>query len=738
MSEGQPEPGRTLEPDELPREGALGLLAVGARGLDAWRRRRDAGAAALPPLAPGAARGGRKVLLIGWDAADRRMISPLVDAGLMPTLHDLICRGAIGNLRTLIPPVSPLIWTSIATGQTPDRHGILGFTEPGPAGELRPIRCTSRRVKALWNMAHQAGLRSCVVGWWPSHPVEPIDGAVVSNLFQQAPRPGADEWPVPPGSVHPPELAAELAALRVHPLELTAAHLLPFVPHASRIDQSRDVSLAAIAGILAETASVHAVATWLMERTAWDLMAVYYDALDHFGHGFMRFHPPRREHVPEDLFDLYQGVMTAAYRFQDMLLERLLELAGPDCTVVLVSDHGFHPDHLRPKRVPRAPPGPLVEHREQGVICVAGPGVKPDELIFGASVLDVAPTVLALLGLPIGRDMGGKPLSHLFEALPEVGYVESWEQLPGDAGRHPAEPGGDPWVERAALERLADLGYVELPTGAATAAELLLHRSESRLNLARCLMSQRRDAEAWPILDELVAAAPGEPRYGLFRAECALRLGRPGECRRQIDDLRAVLQARAAADREAPAGFAGASAMLDVLEGGLCLALREAGQALRLFRRARDTGGLGAEALVGIGSVHLRRGEWSLALASFDQALRFDADCAAAHRGRAVALLRSGRPEAAAAAALEAVGLDYADPLSHFQLGAALTALKQFSRAAECFETCLRQAPALRAARTRLVALYERRLGRPEAAAPHRRRLDGWTARARDPLRSGW
>ena len=83
----------------------------------------------------------RKVLLIGRDAADWKMIHPLLDAGQMPALQRLIERGVMGNLATLDPPLSPMLWTSIATGMTADRHGILNFTQPREDGQgIRPVQ----------------------------------------------------------------------------------------------------------------------------------------------------------------------------------------------------------------------------------------------------------------------------------------------------------------------------------------------------------------------------------------------------------------------------------------------------------------------------------------------------------------------------------------------------------------------------------------------------------------------
>ena len=73
-----------------------------------------------------------KVLLIGWDAADWRAIRPLVDQGKMPFLKKLIENGVSGDIATLQPALSPMLWTSIATGKRPCKHGIYGFTEPDP------------------------------------------------------------------------------------------------------------------------------------------------------------------------------------------------------------------------------------------------------------------------------------------------------------------------------------------------------------------------------------------------------------------------------------------------------------------------------------------------------------------------------------------------------------------------------------------------------------------------------
>ena len=57
---------------------------------------------------------GKRILLIGWDAADWEMIDPLLQSGQMPALARLIKGGLRGNLATLAPVLSPMLWTNTA------------------------------------------------------------------------------------------------------------------------------------------------------------------------------------------------------------------------------------------------------------------------------------------------------------------------------------------------------------------------------------------------------------------------------------------------------------------------------------------------------------------------------------------------------------------------------------------------------------------------------------------------
>src|SRR6185295_2758722 len=92
----------------------------------------------------------KKVLIVGWDAADWQMIDPLLKGGQMPVLAAFLRGGVRAAIQTLHPIISPILWNSIATGKRADKHDILGFLEPDGKGGVRPVSSTSRRAKAVW------------------------------------------------------------------------------------------------------------------------------------------------------------------------------------------------------------------------------------------------------------------------------------------------------------------------------------------------------------------------------------------------------------------------------------------------------------------------------------------------------------------------------------------------------------------------------------------------------------
>lgn len=655
---------------------------------------------AMPPAS--------RLLILGWDAADWKVADPLLRLGTMPNLARLIGRGVRADLSTLQPALSPLLWTSIATGKTADKHGVLNFIEPDPqTGALRIACSTSRRTKALWNILGQAGRTTHVVSWYASHPAEPIRGVCISNMFQESPpdKPGS-AWPMAPGSVHPAGETDRIAALRVRPQEITDDLVRRFVPRLRDI-RPGDKRIGLLRRLLAQCESVHRVAMDLVSRPeGWDAAMVFHDTIDVVGHHFMAYHPPRMQSVPQRDFDLYSGVMRATYEHQDRLLGALLERAGPETTVVLLSDHGFHSDHLRPS-VPPAVDDTLAAmdaswHRPLGMLVMAGPGVRQCEQVGGAGLLDIAPTVLSLLGLPVGADMDGRVLIEALDPRPAVERIESWDTAEGEAGQHPPDLRVDPFEAGEAMRQLIDLGYIQDP-GEDQMAALARASRETRFNLGVVLMTAGRVGRALPVFEGLAREAPDEPRYVLNLAQCLHSLGRHAESRAVLDPfLRDHPE-----HTEAPLHLAAALFAEQRLD--------EAAGALEGLER-RDPGRPEVGNLLGMVRVFQRRYEDAERL--FGAAVSLDPHNPRAHHGLALAAAGRGELERAAEHCLEALDLLHRYPDAHYTLGAVLAWMGEREHAVQSFRIALSMQPGLIDAHRYLALLLGPR-GESEAAAHH-------------------
>lgn len=123
---------------------------------------------------------GQRVLFIGLDGADWRLLDPLMAEGVMPELAKIMARAERRVLLTQHPPLSPLVWTSMMTGVSPLEHRVLDFTRFHPqTRQQEPITSDERGVPAIWNMAQWGGKRTGVFGLWATFPAEP--GVVLTD-----------------------------------------------------------------------------------------------------------------------------------------------------------------------------------------------------------------------------------------------------------------------------------------------------------------------------------------------------------------------------------------------------------------------------------------------------------------------------------------------------------------------------------------------------------------------------
>ncbi|MBN1968411.1 MAG: alkaline phosphatase family protein [Candidatus Delongbacteria bacterium] len=633
-----------------------------------------------------------KVLLIGWDAADWKVINPLIDQGKMPALEKLISKGVMGKLATLDPPLSPMLWTSIATGKTADKHGVLGFVQPDKTGtSVHPVLSTTRKCKAIWNILMQNGYKTNVVGWWPSHPAEPVNGIYVSNFYHKLkPEIGA-VYKLPDNCVYPKEYSKIMEELRVHPWELTASHILPFVPKATEIDQEKDHRLNGLAKIIAETTTVHSAATWIMENSDWDFMAVYFDGIDHFGHGFMNFHPPKQDFVTKKDFELYKGVIEGGYIFHDMMLERFMELAGEDTTIILISDHGFHSDHLRPKSLSKAPAAPAEQHSPFGIFAAMGPGIKSDEYVFGTTLLDITPTILDLFGLPIGKDMDGKAQLQIYENPENPEFIDTWEAVEGDSGMHSKELLSDPWAEKEALDQLVALGYIDPPQG--DQAEYINNTvRESKFYLARVLLNNGKALEALPILENIHEEKTDITRYALYLIKCYMALERPDDGLKIMDNVKEIV--------------ANSTPQIELMTGKLYLQKKDDDTALKHLLESEKMDSSGFAIHQELGFIYLRKKMLDDALRCFTKSLEINPDSARGHFGLARVYHLNKKNDEAIDEYISAVTLLYHFPFAHYYLGELLLSIYNFDRALDAFKVVVAQAPGFEKAHLHLIKLY--------------------------------
>lgn len=623
----------------------------------------------------------KKLLLIGWDSADWKIIHSLLAEGGMDGIRSLMEGGTFGNLASLEPQLSPMLWTSIATGKMAYHHGVEGFTEVDPVtGGIVPVSAATRKCKTLWEMLAESDLRSHIVSWFATQGERDLNGNMVSNMFCHlkgvGPDDDPDSWPPPmPGTYWPENLGEAMDHLRVSPHEIDAEILQAFVPEGHRIDQEKDKRLNPLRQHLAEAYSVHAAATHLMEADpGWDFMAVYYRAIDEISHHYMHYHPPKMEGITEEDFEIYQHVVKATYRAHDMMLQRLLQIAGPETTVVLVSDHGFHSDHLRPEFTPRVPAGITVWHRNQGVILAKGPGIASGQDIHGARLLDIAPTVLHHFGLPVGDDMEGRVLGEIFSTDHPIQTIPTWESSAFNRklrGSLNAEEG------QALLDQFVALGYIdEISADPTEAAEST--RRENKWSLARAYLYTGKHEQALPLLEDCFDAIPERTDFAQSLARTQIALG-------LTDEAEATLAICFENLGDCPTSL--------VLKGQIAYQKKDYPNALSHLEAALARSPRSVPILDLCCRTYSMLGQWAKARETADLLLGIDPTNIQAHNTIARCLLRDEKPEQAMEIALSAIGLQFASPRAHQLLGSALFQLGKWQEAEKAYTNADRLSP---------------------------------------------
>ncbi len=258
-----------------------------------------------------------RVVVVGWDGATFDVIKPLVAAGRMPHLAALLEKGAHGPLCSTVPPVTPVAWTSFATGTSPGRHGVFdALTLDAQTHEVRFVSAAMRRAAPIWSVLSQrsrpAGAVNVPVTW----PPDPIDGFVVPGMFTPS---DAEDF------VHPSALRAEIEAR--------------FGPGLCRDSPAMDPDPARyLDNLLAGVDARCELTLWLMARRPLDYFCSVFMESDRVQHFFWAYRDPAHP-----LHARLGRAIEAVYERLDAALGRIVAACPPETAVALVSDHGAGP-----------------------------------------------------------------------------------------------------------------------------------------------------------------------------------------------------------------------------------------------------------------------------------------------------------------------------------------------------------------------------------------------------------
>ena len=374
-----------------------------------------------------------RVSVIAIDAASLDLITSATAAGRLPNFGRILDAGAVRHLATLHPTSAEAVWAAVATGKLPQKNGVRSsaiyqLAGGGGAVQLLPDYCFAHglerfgflveeghtsatfRTRTLWSILSSEGFTVGVVGWPLTQPAPVVRGFVVGDTYHRvALTPsGIDD----PSAIYPPELQAEaLAAMddaSNDPPPVVAASI-----GAAAIEARRDGA--------ARTDRIYdRIAQTLSRARPPQVTFTRYQSLDTIGHYFLRDALPSEfGDVPDEERRRLGSVLERHYGVIDEAIGRAMAALGPDDLLIVVSGYGMEPLGFGKRLIERVIGDPEIsgthEAAPDGFLMAYGASVARGRQQARASVVDVAPTILYFLGLPLGRDMDGYARTDLFQ-----------------------------------------------------------------------------------------------------------------------------------------------------------------------------------------------------------------------------------------------------------------------------------------------------------------------------------
>lgn len=298
---------------------------------------------------PGFAPAAGRVILLGIDGLERTLLDELITAGHLPHFRRAIEMGTIGPLRTIIPYYSPVVWTSVATGKRPSKHGVTGFVD----AETNDADLLDRRdinAAAFWDITTARHLRGGFVNWyytWPA--VVPGDGYMISDRLVYVDLP----FNVAPDSLEPLVRAQVESASSAYPMDRFVqldydAEYKRFAKNSAEYERHHWYKVLK-RSIERDVAAIEVAVEAEGQSSPSDLLAVYVRATDavahiHWKHRVGREYPRIAEllwQVSADDTRAFGEAIRAYYQVVDDLLGRILALMDERTTLLISSDHGF-------------------------------------------------------------------------------------------------------------------------------------------------------------------------------------------------------------------------------------------------------------------------------------------------------------------------------------------------------------------------------------------------------------
>jgi len=398
----------------------------------------------------------RKLLVIGIDSADWRLLDPMIEEGLMPNLQAFRNQSASGRMKTFFPlEKSPLLWASILTGVQPEVHGVAHFVK---GSDQKPVTGSAWYAPAMWDIIGTVGMSTAVAGMWTTYPARPINGVMVSDYLPY----GRDRDRPLANLVYPDSLTDSVVELRVDPEGLPDDLLLRFIDGVdlAAIEAKHPRDVEKLREILAADMSYLAVSRMLARKGDFDFFFFYLRGPDMISHHFYEYMVPDQSRMRQDpeKVALFGDVVRRYYMWSDEVLGEVLGWFPADRQTVVLSDHGFYGPRMSGDKG-------TAEHSEWGIFLVRSPLYQAGQQFGHLELLDVCPTFLALMGLPAAKDMPGRVLTEgaTGDGLKRLEKIEQ-QRVDSYLGLRPAvgpEGERDEQVDEEIRKQLRSLGYIK-------------------------------------------------------------------------------------------------------------------------------------------------------------------------------------------------------------------------------------------------------------------------------------